>query len=111
MLRRIILTTALTLLLAIPAMAGEGGSTIYGVVTFDNAPLTGAMVTVIGELSYTQKTVFTNEKGVYIADKLPADEYIVRALGQPDGVYKPYEKNVFLWRKSTKEVNFPMKKR
>ena len=109
--RKIILSIILVLLLAFPALARTGSATIYGVVNYNGAPLVGALVTVIGETSYTNKSVSTNGKGVYILDKLPMDEYIIRVLGQPDGVYKPNEKNVFLWHKKTKEVNFSMEKK
>jgi len=111
MLRKIIFTVALVLLFAAPTSAREGTSTLYGVVNDNGQPLVGALVTIIGETSYTNKSVTTNEKGVYILDKLPVDEYIIRALAQPNGIYKPSEKNVFLWRKTTKEVNFSMEKK
>lgn len=110
MLRKTILSLIMIMLVAVPVFAGKGQSTLYGVVSNNGAPLEGALVTVIGETSYTNKSVTTNEHGVYIADKLPMDEYIIRVLAQPDGVYKPQEKNVFLWKKKTKEVNFSMEK-
>jgi hypothetical protein len=111
MLRKIMIPLFLILFMAAPALARTGNSTLYGVVTYNGTPLAGALVTIIGETSYTNKSVNTNEKGVYILDNLPTDEYIIRALGQPDGIYKPNEKNVFLWRKKAKEVNFSMEKK
>ena len=112
MLRKTVLSLILVLLLAVPALAARtGSSTIYGTVNYNGAPLVGALVTIIGESSYTNKSVNTNDNGVYIIDKLPMDEYIIRVLGQPDGIYKPNEKNAFLWHKKTKEVNFSMEKK
>ena len=99
MLRKTILSLILVLLMAVPALARTGDSTLYGVVSYNGAPLAGALVTIIGETSYTNKSVNTNERGVYILDKLPMDEYIIRALARPEGIYKPGEKNVFLWHK------------
>ncbi len=111
MLRKIILTTALVLVLALPVIAGSGTSIIYGAVNDNGNPLANALITVIGEATYTSQSVTTDERGIYVIEKLPADEYIVRALAKPDGVYKPGEKNIFLGKGKEREVNFSMQKR
>lgn len=111
MFRKMLITVAMILCFATPTQAGEGTSTLYGIVTYNGDVIPNALITVIGEMTYTSKSVRTNEKGVYIADKLPADEYLIRAIAEPGGVYKPMEKNVFLWRKTTKEVHFKLEKK
>lgn len=99
------------LLIALSSQAfADSSAILYGAVTHNGQPLPGTLVTVVGEATYTSKTVMTNENGVYVIDKLKADEYIVRALAQPDGVYSPAEQNVFLENGKEKEVNFSMKK-
>ena len=93
------------------ALAGSGTSTLFGAVHDNNTPLIGAEITVIGEATYTSRSTFTNEKGIYMIDKLPADEYIIRAIPQPEGIYKDGSANIFLGKNKEKEVNFPMKKK
>jgi len=110
MLRKTLFTIIFALLLAVPALAG-GTSIIYGAVNDNGAPLENALVTIIGEATYTSKSVTTDSRGIYVIEGLPADEYIVRALAKPDGIYKPGERNIFLGKGKEKEVNFSMKKR
>lgn len=107
MLRTSILTLALLLLLATPALA-DGTATLYGAVHDHNTPLIGAQVTIIGEATYTSRSTQTNENGVYYFDKLPTDEYIISAIPQPAGLYKDGSANVFVGKGKEKEVNFPM---
>jgi len=108
MLRNILFALALALLMAAPALAAEGTGTIYGVVECQGTVIPDALVTAVGDASFTSRSVRTNDKGVYIIDKLPADEYIVETFGAPKGAYKPSQRNVFLWRKTTKEINFKL---
>lgn len=109
MFQKVIIISALVLLLITPAFAA-GSATLYGAVNDNGQALAGAMVTIIGEASYTSKTVATNDQGIYLINNLPADEYIIRVIGSPDGMYKTAEKNVFLGPGKEKEVNFSMKK-
>ncbi|MBI9078896.1 MAG: carboxypeptidase regulatory-like domain-containing protein [Pseudodesulfovibrio sp.] len=110
MLRKTVFTIILVLSLVVPVLAG-GTSIIYGAVDFNGVPMENALVTVIGEATYTSKSVVTDSRGIYVIEGLSADEYIVRALAKPDGTYKPGEKNIFLGKGKKKEVNFSMKKK
>ncbi|QJB58272.1 carboxypeptidase-like regulatory domain-containing protein [Pseudodesulfovibrio sp. zrk46] len=109
MTKSIIAALALMMLLATSALAGS--ATIYGAVHDKNTPLTGALVNIEGEATYTSQSTYTNEHGVYFFDKLPADEYIITAIPQPEGVYKDGTHNIFLGKCSRKEVNFSLKKK
>lgn len=111
MLRSILFSICFIITLAPFAMAGSGSSTIFGAVHDNNTPLIGAEITIIGEATYTSGSTYTNENGVYFFRELPADEYIVRAIPQPVGVYKDGTANVLVEEGKEKEVNFPMKKK
>lgn len=110
MIRKTFLLMLLTLLLATPALA-EKDSTLYGVVSDNGAPLMGTVITIIGTASYTSASTTTDENGAYSLGKLPRDEYIVRAIPQPAGIYKDGAANVFLGEGKKKEVNFSMEKK
>lgn len=97
------------LLLTFPAEAGMGTSILYGAVHDHEIPIEGATVGVIGEATYTSRSVKTSERGIYIIDDLPSDEYLIRAFKKN----KPYHisiRNVFLGKNKNKEVNFAMKR-
>ncbi|MDC0336515.1 carboxypeptidase-like regulatory domain-containing protein [Pseudodesulfovibrio sp.] len=111
MLKKIILIAMLTLFAATTVLAAEGTSTLYGAVNDNGQPLANSLVTIIGESSYHSGSTTTNERGVYVFDKLPADEYIIRAIPQPAGVYKDGAANVFVGKGKKKEVNFSMEKK
>ena len=111
MLRKVFLSFAMLLILATPAMAKDGTATIYGAVNDHGAPLVGALITIIGEATYHSGSTTTNERGVYFFQHLPADEYILRAIPQPAGVYKDGAANVFVGKGKEKEVNFNLKKK
>lgn len=68
------------LLLTFPAEAGMGTSILYGAVHDHEIPIEGATVGVIGEATYTSRSVKTSERGIYIIDDLPSDEYLIRAF-------------------------------
>jgi len=111
MLRKLLLSTCFIAMLAPFAIADSGTSTIYGAVHDNNTPLVGAEITIIGEATYTRRSTFTNENGVYFINKLPADEYIIRAIPQPEGIYKDGVANTVVKKGKEKEVNFPLKKK
>jgi hypothetical protein len=108
MLRKIPLILAVILLLATATTAKEGTRIIYGAVNCYGRPVAGARVTAVGTSTYTSRNVVANERGIYIVSGLPADEYIVRALGPKSGMFRPGHRNVFL-RKNKAEVNFELK--
>lgn len=108
--RKFFMLLVALLLLATVASAREGTRIIYGAVNDNGQAVAGAKVTAIGESTYTSRNVVTNEHGIYIIEKLPADEYIIRVLGPVKGVYKPGERNVLL-NHNKKEVNFELKRR
>lgn len=100
---------AVLLLLAFPARAGLGTSILYGAVHDNTIPIQGATVAVIGETSYTSRTVKTSERGIYIIDDLPADEYMIRAF-KKKSPYHVKIRNIFLGKNKNREVNFAMKR-
>lgn len=108
--RKMILALFMVLLFAAPTQAGNT-SAIFGAVKTDGAPLANVTITIIGEATYHSGSTVTDEKGVYFFTNLPSDEYIVRAIAQPSGVYKPGFHNIILKRNVEKEVNFSLKKR
>ncbi len=110
MLRKFFMLLVALLLLATVASAREGTHVIYGAVNDNGQAVAGARVTTIGESTYTSRNVVTDEHGIYIIEKLPADEYLIRVLGPEPDIYKPGERNVFL-NQDKKEVNFELKRR
>jgi hypothetical protein len=107
MARLILAALMAAMLFTTPGLAGES-AVIFGSVSTDGTPLPGALITAIGESTYTSRNVTTDERGIYVIDKLPEDEYMIRALAQPEGVYEPGEANVFVV--GDKEVNFTLEK-
>lgn len=110
MFRTITVTIALLLFLALPAQAGKT-AILYGVVTDNGTPLAGTLVNITGEATYTSRAATTNKDGVYVFDTLPADEYLVRVIPQPEGVYKDGEANVFVSGGEEKKVDFTLKRK
>ena len=108
MLRKTLLILAAILLLASATTAKEGTRIIYGAVNCYGHAVDGARVTAVGTSTYTSRNVVANERGIYIISGLPADEYIVRAMGPKSGMFKPGHRNIFL-RKKKAEVNFELK--
>jgi len=109
MLSKAIFSLTLALFLAVPAMA-EDTAIIYGAVSANGTPLAATLITAIGEATYTSRNAVTDDRGVYLMENLPRDEYMIRALAQPEGVYAPGEANVFVGEGTKKEVNFSLKK-
>lgn len=108
MLKKYVAAAAVILLLAYAAGAREGNRTLFGAVSCAGQPVAGARITVTGTSSYSMRTVAANDRGVYIVDKLPMDEYIIRALGPKPDMFRPGQRNVMLLQQQ-REVNFELK--
>ncbi len=108
--RQLFLAVCILLMLAFAAHAG-GKSAIVGVVKVDGVPLSGVNITIIGEATYTNASTTTNATGTYFFTNLPEDEYIIQAIAQPSGIYKPGTHNIFLGKHEEKEINFSLKKK
>lgn len=113
MIRKTLILVVLILLLSTTALAKQGTATLYGVVNdaADGSPLVNTLITIIGESTYHSGSTTTDEKGVYFFTQLPADEYIIKAIPQPNGVYKDGTANVFVGEGKEKEVVFTLKKK
>lgn len=108
--KKYILTVTLLLLMASPAF-GEATAMIFGAINHNGVAVPGATVTIIGEATYTSRSVVTNEHGIYIIDDLKADEYIIHAIGNPEASYKTAVRNILLRNGIHKEINFELEKR
>ncbi|MDD3311867.1 carboxypeptidase-like regulatory domain-containing protein [Pseudodesulfovibrio sp.] len=100
----------LALLLAADAVAREGTHLLFGTVSCDGQPVVGAQVTVTGLSSYASRSVLTDSRGIYMAGKLPTDEYLIQVVGPELGVFLPARSNIFV-RKDRNELNFKLKRR
>lgn len=88
-----------------------GDHALYGIVMGDGEPLEGVEIVIIGEMTKTSKSTYTDEHGVYSIPGLPADEYLVRATPQPPGIYTDGKANAFIVLGKDKEVNFSLTKK
>jgi len=108
--KRIALALLLVLLLAVGAAAREGTHLLFGTVSCDGQAVVGARVTVTGLSSYASRSVLTDDRGIYMAEKLPTDEYLIQVVGPELGEFLPARSNVFVG-KARNEVNFKLKRR
>jgi len=108
MLKKSLFAIALVMLLVSSTAAREGARTIFGVVTCAGQPVAGARVTVTGGATYTTRTAVSNAQGVYVVNKLPVDEYIIRVQGPKPGMFKPGHGNVVLAQQQ-RQVNFSLR--
>ncbi|WP_419784946.1 carboxypeptidase-like regulatory domain-containing protein [Pseudodesulfovibrio sp.] len=108
MLKRSTLAIILVLLFATATAARKGTHVLYGTVKCAGLPVIGAQVSLTGNATYTTRTVMTNKQGVYMADKLPMDQYIIRVLGPNPDMFKPSHANIIL-AKRQRQLDFELK--